>query len=221
MLVQPRADALRLVRQHDHGLVAGALAGGWRAPPCPSGLPWTTVVAASLHDVAWQEEDRAPRLDPTTGRPHDFLTLPDEARERMREGLGRLEEIDPTVGALVREHHEALRENRDPTGEAAWVRFADVLSLHVCLTAPGGDPSALPGWLGPGAFVPPGGGATLATTWLEPSLLRFEPFPFAGRELRLEIPFRDLPRRRYLDPADLRRAWESSVEDSLTLRVVG
>lgn len=108
MIVQARTDGLRLVRQHDHALAAGELAHAWRRTAAGP-LPFRLVAAVGLHDVAWRELDRRPRLDPETGRPHAFDTYPLGPKLRAyAAGLDEMEEVDPWIGLLGSLHYSSF-----------------------------------------------------------------------------------------------------------------
>lgn len=221
MLVQRRPAACRLIRQHQHGLIAGVLAGSWRGPPRPTGLPPVTMLAAALHDVVWREEDRTPRFDPERKLPHDFTTLPRDVKGPMLDrGLEALRAVEPRVAALVRAHHTALLEGREPGDEEAkWVAFLDALALRICLTPPDADREAMPGWLvGAAPMVP--GGSRLDMTWRTASVATLSPFPFPGRELVLHVPYRDLPHRTFPDARFLERAWTATTPAVWSVRLL-
>ena len=221
MLVQERQTALRLVRQHDHALLAGQLAAAWALGG--NRTRWITVLATAWHDVVWQEEDRAPRLDPRSGRPHDFTTLPAERKRAfVEEGMARLEALDPAVATLVAQHHRALAGSpaQDPAPDLPWLRFFDDFSLFICLSPPGSLAEGRPPWLGPERLRPPHGGA-LSVTWEGEDTLLVQPYPFATAPLQLLIPYRDLPRRGYSGQRDLQEAWEAAPERSWALSLVG
>lgn len=221
MLVQRRPGACRLITQHQHGLIAGVLAGAWRGPPRPTGLPPVTVLAAALHDVVWREEDRAPRFDPERNLPYDFATLPSDVKHPMLDrGLEALGAVEPRVAALVRAHHMALLEGGEPSDEEAkWVAFLDVLALRICLTPPDVDGEAVPSWLAGAALIPPGGDR-LEMRWHTPSVATFSPFPFPGPELVLHIPYRDLPHRSFHDARSLEQAWVATTPAVWTVRLL-
>src|SRR5688572_12087398 len=123
MLLQRRADTFRLIRQHDHGMLAGALAFAWRGES--RGPGWTTALATALHDVVWQERDQRPHLDPSSGAPEDFVTIhPAEKARFVALGVGRLTALASELGALVGAHHRALAEGTpvDPHSALAWLR---------------------------------------------------------------------------------------------------
>src|SRR5688572_14910638 len=94
----------------------------WCADGFPA-APRRDVVLHAIreHDNGWREEDVAPLLDVTTGRPLDFVNVPDAIRWRLWprgiEALG----ARPYEAALVAQHaitiHEAHRAN------PAWARF--------------------------------------------------------------------------------------------------
>lgn len=118
MLVQPRGDRLRLIRQHDHALVAGELAAAWRGPGGGTGrLPFRTVLATALHDLAWRGLDEAPRLDPDTGRPFAFHDHPlDEKLAAYRRGVDRMEAISPWIGLAGSLHFASFLEGGEAEG---------------------------------------------------------------------------------------------------------
>jgi hypothetical protein len=208
MLIQRRNGALRLIRQHDHALLAGTLAFAWRTAT-GEGPTWETALATALHDVVWREEDRRPRFDPEAGIAYDFTTVPpDHKRDFVEAGIGRLEQVDPALAALVRAHHRSLAKGSrvDPGSQLAWLRFFDNFSLLACLTPPGSLPEAHPPWLATSAVHPPDG--SQAVTWRSEDELSLSPFPFGSTPLVVEIPYRDLPERRYESEVELRDAWE-------------
>lgn len=107
MIVQPRSDRLRLIRQHDHALAAGELAHAWR--PAAGALPFRLVAAVGLHDVAWRDLDARPRLDAESGRPHAFDTLPLGPKLRAyAAGVDEMEAVDPWVGLLGSLHYASF-----------------------------------------------------------------------------------------------------------------
>src|SRR5437867_7196796 len=76
--IEPRdPDPIVAITQPAHGWVAGQLARAWGSAAPGDWEPYEEVcLAAEQHDVAWTAWERAPTLDPQTGRPHSFLTLP-------------------------------------------------------------------------------------------------------------------------------------------------
>jgi hypothetical protein len=218
VLIQEREDAFRLIRQHDHALLSGALASGWSTRE-GAPLPIGTILASALHDAVWQAEDEAPRFDPERGRPFDFITIP-VARKRsfVEEGVRAIARVHPEVAALVRDHHHALAEGLevDPDSQLAWVRLFDNLSLLACLTAPGSVDASRPPWLH-SHFTPPTG-PELHATWRGDELaLSRAPFALA---LAHTLPYRDLPRRRYRDALELQTAWDASPEEHWHVEIV-
>jgi hypothetical protein len=208
MLLQRRVGAFRLIRQHDHALLAGSLAFSWRQNG--RSLAGSTALATALHDVVWRAEDERPRLDDASGAPHDFTTVPAPAKRRFVElGVERLALVDPDAAALVAAHHRTLAEGGPVAADSplAWLRFFDNLSLWICLTPPGSLPEARPTWLDAATVSAPTG--VLEVGWEGEDRVRVAPFPF-GSPTVLEIPHRDLPARRYASQAELTEAWEAS-----------
>ncbi|MFW6200696.1 MAG: DUF3891 family protein [Gemmatimonadota bacterium] len=178
MLIQSRRDRLRLIRQHDHGLVSGELAAAWEGSLGSGAWDRVVVLAASLHDLGWRELDETPRWNHDTGRPYDFLDFPPEAKyEAASEGIDRIEELHPYAAVLASLHYSTFgspgrpsdfagdEEDRrvellDSLGDEApgprqiqadlqALRLFDNLSLFLCLTPPGAEASSRPSWLTP------------------------------------------------------------------------
>lgn len=118
MLVQVREGGLRLIRQPDHAMQAGALARAWEGPGSDGGsLPLRVVLATALHDAAWREIDREPRFDPRTGRPHAFHDHPSaEKLEAYAAGLDRTERIAPYAALLASLHYASFVEGGGAVG---------------------------------------------------------------------------------------------------------
>jgi hypothetical protein len=74
-------QAVWTVTQPAHGWVAGQLARVWGNATFGSYEPKEEVcLATEQHDTGWAAWDSAPTLDPQTGRPHTFLTVPLDQR---------------------------------------------------------------------------------------------------------------------------------------------
>lgn len=250
MLVQRRTDGTRLVRQHDHALMAGGLAGSWvGAEGDPGGLPFRVVLSTALHDLAWRELDAEPLHDPESGRPYGFDDHPVEPKlAAYRAGLNRVEEISGYAALLGSLHYSSLVDGERAGGflaaeeerrarlrrelgtraperrvrsDLAWLKFFDGLSIRLCLTAPGGLEEALPAWLDPGApLAPPDGGPPVRLEWEDERTAVLDPSPLAGL-VELEVPIRELPGTRWEEPEALRRAWRRAGEGLWILSVVG
>lgn len=184
MLIQSRQGTLRLIRQHDHGLVSGELAAAWNGPLGSGAWDRVVVLATSLHDLGWRELDDPPVWDPETGRPRDFLAYPPDAKyEAAAEGIDRIEELHPYAAVLVSLHYTSFRGGGRPSEfeeaeedrrvelldtledeapgprqiqeDLQALRLFDNLSLFLCLTPPGADPDSSPSWLTPELLILP------------------------------------------------------------------
>ena len=117
MIIQVRQDSLRLITQHDHGLLSGELAHLWRLP---SGQPLSArlVRAIALHDLPWDALDDPERwaphaqtlpFDHARGRMHDFVSLPSAIKAPLyARGIDALERVDPYVALLLSVHYSAF-----------------------------------------------------------------------------------------------------------------
>ena len=235
MIVQRRADGVRIIDQHEHGLLSGVLAGAWHAP-----RGFEQILLAGLHDLAWRRSDADPVFDPGLGLPYDFLTLPKAPRVvHYTEGLDELEQISAFAGLMTSRHYvsivgrsapeawieaERIRQARlrvrlsswsdEGLDEALeWLRFFDTLSLFFCMTPPSAlGVESLPGWLDPAVFARavPESGPRPAFRWLSDEALAMDPFLFQGEALEVEIPYRAVSETRFGDEGSMRAALGSA-----------
>lgn len=120
MIVRQAGDALQLITQPDHAHLAGvimehsvALAAHRRRN--------SILLAVAEHDNGWTEEDAAPRVDPSSGVPLDFISAPIAVRQGVwPRGVARLVH-DPWAAALVAQHALAIFERY--RGDEAWTSF--------------------------------------------------------------------------------------------------
>lgn len=215
MIVVEDGSSLLFVTQPDHARFAAELLALWRTDGLP-GHPrrQRLLTAVREHDNGWQEADAAPRVDPTSGRPYDFLSLPLAPRlEVWERGTERFLADEPYVALLTAHHalslhrHERrepgwmelldrLEESREELEERAavtsdqvardyrFLELADALSLTVCNRW--SDPVERPGTRGV----------------FRDGHLRLDPFPLAG-VTSFEIPVRSVPNRSFVGDADL------------------
>ena len=77
MLHREDPDGLIAIAQPVHAWVSGQMARGWGNQHFGEFAPFEDVcLAAEQHDIGFLEWERAPTLNPETGRPHDFLHMP-------------------------------------------------------------------------------------------------------------------------------------------------
>ncbi len=127
MIVCPEADHLWVMTQADHAFFAGELLALWRAenfdrhPRRPE-----ILFAAREHDNGWREADAAPRVDPTTGRPHTFLSIPLGVREEIWSlAVERFRAAHPYASLLIA--HHALNVHHDHRDQDDWLEFFRIL----------------------------------------------------------------------------------------------
>ena len=217
IVVEDRGELL-LVTQPDHARFAAQLLALWRRRELREHPRRDLLITAVReHDNGWREADAAPRIDPSSGRPYDFRSLPDEPRRELwRRGVERFAIELPYAALLAAQHSWKLHRGRhaDPgwppflaelaelreellaaaaldadelAADYRWLELADTLSLAVCCRST--------------APVVRGG---LVARWRD-GVLEIEPFPLAGATT-FEIPCRRIPDRRYGGEADLASA---------------
>ena len=238
MIIQrrPSTHSVRIITQHDHGLVSGEVAHAWLPKTHPRVM--ALVLTCAMHDIAWEPYDRIDRLSadrisfsPDRGAPHDFLTLGTQQKlELYTAGIDQLEAMHPWAGLLLSWHYAAfIPREKSPTfvdaerarrarladqlgldapdarevlDDFARLKFFDLISLYICLTAPGADHSALPFWITPEMECL---GERFVFDWLDASTLSVDPWP-VGRDLTVEIPYRELATADLSTPERLKRA---------------
>lgn len=244
MVVQEREDSLRLFRQLDHSLASGRMALEWSTIDGQP-VPHRAAIGIGLHDFVWAADDVEPSWDAETKGPVTFLSIPDARRVALyAAGLDRLEAIDGYAALLASLHFSRFVEEREDAGfgpaEAArrkriahrldlsvddpelvahfeLLRHLDDLSLFVCLAGPGS--LSVPKWLTVERVAASADGRRHLPEWSGPGTIRLGPFPFRS-PVSLLIPCRDLPRRRYVDAADLSRAWHAAIPGSHEVRLI-
>ncbi len=247
MLVQERsAGDLRLFEQHEHGLVSGELAAAWRVPPEAGPLSQELVLATALHDLGWKELDEAPLWNPETRLPHDFRSFPAPERyQAAARGIDWISELHPYAGVLVSLHYAALGKETAPADfleeeenrrlallaelgpdapsaarmrrDLARLQLLDRMSLHLCLASPDALPGSIPEWLARDRFEDADGHGPVRARWLSSRRIEIDPFPFEGREVELEIAYRDLEGAPYESAKALAKAWKESEDGTLSL----
>ncbi len=246
MILQNREDTIRCIRQHDHGLLSGEFARAWSDDYALElllaislhDLAWGAHNALDTHDPAWipfNEEE---------GRVHDFITMPGERKLEVYEpGHDVYEAIHPYVGLLLSLHYGSFfpespaykayledierRKKRlceqlgyesaqDERVQLDWERlkFFDLLSLFVCLRAPGARLEDAPAWIRGELELE---GCAVELSWQSEDVLGIKGWP--GRALRFDLPYRDIPMRRYEDAADFVEEWSGATERVWSLRV--
>ena len=113
MIVRQNGD---IVMQVDHAVVSGQLADAWADGMEPRA---SVATAARLHDIGWRHWEEAPRLNPDTGRPANFLDVViDEHLRLYRLGIEEVEAVDPYAGMLVSMHAAGIYTGRYGTQPA-------------------------------------------------------------------------------------------------------
>jgi hypothetical protein len=242
MIVRHEASHDVCITQPEHAALAGTLIEAW----CADGLPTRptraqVVMATRLHDIGWETEDAAPRIDAESGGPVDFVSAPLEIRQGIwPRAIAMLAERDPYVAALVAQH--ALTVYRRYQHDAAWRGFfAPIERLRDDLYAEAAAQSQTAGNGIPVSFLQDyslvGIGDLFSLVfcngWTEPHLiegyqailrdnvLTITPDPFGGLAVAFEVTARRLPRRRYASDAELRAAWAEARPISVAGMAVG
>lgn len=231
MIVIKEGDHLRLITQSDHAHFAAELLSLCRFPELLAHPRRQQLLEATReHDNGWRGPDAAPSLDPTSGLPHSYLTLPSVERQRIwNRACSQFRDADPYVAALITLH--ALAIHRRPDGDADWtdwfarteglrdelveltgcelatllddyalLRFADLCSLAACGATP--EPFQHHGVSGHSSD----------------GTLYLDPLPLAG-STSFRIACRRIPRKTYASATDLGTALASAPWERQAVRV--
>jgi hypothetical protein len=221
VIIRERGSSFLLITQPDHARLARQLVARMRTEPAlETATRDDVLLACREHDNGWLEVDRTPTVDPSTGRPFDFMSGPIEVKHDLwPRGIVRAAAASPRAGALVAEH--ALTVYAYRRGEPAWQPFFDTVTMlrddlldridarngegrarfdleYRCVRL--GDSLSLQfcnGWTD--------AQDTLGyTSTLDGDRLMIAPDPFAGETVRFRVPARAVPARAYAGDRDLR-----------------
>lgn len=115
MIVRDHPRGHLCLPQSQHAAISGQIARGWGNDEFAAPAPWTEVcLAAKRHDDGMDDFDAVPALDPETGLPRDFMSMPlDLWLGCWRRGPALVAEDDPYAGLLVALHGLYLLDFRD------------------------------------------------------------------------------------------------------------
>jgi hypothetical protein len=121
MLIRPEPDGSFLaIGQASHAWLSGQLARTWGNEEFGPVEPWEEVcLGAEQHDVGWAEWDLEPKLDPATGRPHTFISLPLPEKLELWSGAARKMLSQSRYAALLVSMHGTALYERFPPDEAS------------------------------------------------------------------------------------------------------
>jgi hypothetical protein len=235
MIVRPDGNgSLLMITQPAHAALAARIIAAWQMSAfVPPAARNAVLYAIGQHDNGWQELDEAPTLDPDTGRPYDFMTVPLDFKQGIwPRGVARLAVTDAHAAALVAEHGLSVHGHR--RGEPGWhAFFTEMEALRDALLARCGvlNGAAREAFARNYALLFMGDLLSLVfcNQWTDPAEwhgyraffrddeVLVSPDPFEGRRVRLEVEARRIPDTRYTSDAELHAAWRSAA----TVAVVG
>jgi hypothetical protein len=125
MIIRKLADGRALaITQTDHSRLAGFFAAHWGNSTFASLQPYESVTrAAVFHDFGWLRYETQPELDPATGEPYSFISMPfrPEQLAAYQWCVDWLDSVDPYSALLVGMHRVGLWKSRYETITApAW-----------------------------------------------------------------------------------------------------
>lgn len=121
VIIRPQQDSLFFITQPDHAAAAADLAQhfeGFATNPRRVEIH----LAVREHDSGWQELDRDLVFDPTRGRAHDFMTVPEPLKQSVwPAAIEQVAPQSPYAAALIAEH--ALFVYSANLGKPEWDTF--------------------------------------------------------------------------------------------------
>ena len=127
MIIRSENGELVLTRQIDHGHESGVLARLWGNETFARPVPFDELVdACGRHDEAWRDLDEKPTVDPQSGQPHSFMTMPlERLLPAYRDGAERIARDNPYGGFLVAMHYQGFFNQRFGLDQGLIGRTAD------------------------------------------------------------------------------------------------
>ncbi|MEM7050876.1 MAG: DUF3891 family protein [Acidobacteriota bacterium] len=233
MIVAEEYRELLVFTQTDHARFAGELLSLWKGHDVPDHPRRADLIfAVREHDNGWREADAAPSCDRETGKPHDFLTLPEgERREIWRRGTARFEDKRPYPALLITLHAQNLIDHR--CDDESWQELLTELSerrqrLQETVALDGDEAEQDYRLVDLTDLV----SLTVCNRWTDPferhglrgrfdpeiNAVYLHPFPLAGATT-FDIPVRRIPQRRYEGDADLGGELAAARWQELKVRV--
>lgn len=119
MLIRPEPDGGALaIGQASHAWLSGQLARAWGNERFGAVEPWEEVcLGAEQHDVGWALWDLSPTIDPQTGLPHTFISLPLPEKLELWSGAARKMISQSRYAALLVSMHGTALYERFPPDE--------------------------------------------------------------------------------------------------------
>ena len=148
MLIRQEPDGSYLaIGQASHAWLSGQLARAWGNERFGAVEPWEEVcLGAEQHDVGWAEWDLDPAIDPDTGRPHTFISLPLPEKIALWSAAARKMLSQSSYAALlVSMHGTALYERFPPPEDPGGIvqKFLDEQREFQASLSGGLDPDEL------------------------------------------------------------------------------
>ncbi len=145
MLIREEPDGFLAIGQASHAWISGQLARAWGNERFGPVEPWEEVcLGAEQHDVGWAEWDLAPEIDPETGRPHTFISLPLPEKLELWSRAARKVISQSRYAALLVSMHGTAIFGRfgpdDPAGKRLVDAFIDEQRELQARLAAGFDP---------------------------------------------------------------------------------
>jgi hypothetical protein len=232
MIVRDDGDSFLLITQPDHAYLAQTIVAAVRTEAPLSGNDRRTILYATReHDNGWTEVDALPTVDPSRGRPCDFMAGPASVKHELwLRGITRVAKTNTLAGALVAEH--ALTVYAYRRSDAAWTSFFSTIAamrdalLQRCGRADGpprhefalyyrcvrlGDSLSLQfcnGWRNPSEVL----GYRVR---LDDNCLVISPDPFAGATIAPRVVARRIQAKRYGNDAQVRAALAAATPEIL------
>jgi hypothetical protein len=218
MIIRNEEDRFILIKQHDHGLLAGRIASNWGNEAFEKPTD-ELIFAASMHDISWHPYDEEVKWNNKRKEPYDFIHYPTSEKLLIyQEGLNTLEKSHPYSALLTSKHYcsfyksrnekdvhaflqsELLRQERlqgkytieQVTSDLSLLKLYDDLSLYVCLNKPGVAKELEHPWYKNG--IPIRAKQTKTTFhlhWINNETISIDPFPFK-HSWSTVIPYREL-----------------------------
>lgn len=214
MIIRETRDHFIMIEQHNHAKLSEKIMTYWKNN-IEGNLSSSVLTAIKLHDYGWKYFDKQPIWNDQTNSPYDFISYPLAPKTVVyTHGINEVERLDKYAALLCSVHYTSFLKNESSIYAKQFVnqekarqkqiiqrlndfdkdifdyhyellKFADSLSLFLCIHEPGVKQNQFHPFFKQGISVPTID-KTLIPIWQDKETILLDPFPFTS-EMKIQI----------------------------------
>lgn len=251
MIVRENDSDFIMIRQHDHAVLSEKIVTSFQEELFPEDpFKRSVLYAIKMHDYGWINFDKEPFWNDEKNAPFSFIDFPNVVKTVLYEhGINEVEKNDSYAGLLCSEHyskflaHDTTDESRSFivkeqarqktiqdkidinidlfTAHFELLKFADNLSLFLCLTEPGSRKENMHYFFKNGIKIPEvlrsQLGQRLVPEWLDEHTVLYNPSPLQ-EAITLSIPQKRV-KKESIFKFGLSKSYSETEEEFFELRI--